>query len=90
MELWIVSSYFSETGKLLVGICNFYTFYLIIEPFSIRQNYCKMLVACASTSDPGVSATDDSIMAAGHIGTRDGDGPWPRMQSLLSYLNNTY
>ena len=90
MELWIVSSYFSETGKLLVGICNFYTFYLIIETFSIRQNYCKMLVACASTSDPGVSATDDSIMAAGHIGTRDGDGPWPRMQSLLSYLNNTY
>ena len=78
-----MSLYFSEIGKLQVGICYFYTFFLIIETFSIRQNYCKLLVAGAGTLDPGVSATDDSIMAARHNGTRDGDGPWPRMQSQL-------
>ena len=64
-----MSLYFSEIGKLQVGICYFYTFFLIIETFSIRQNYCKLLVAGAGTLDPGVSATDDSIMAARHIGT---------------------
>ena len=56
-----MSLYFSEIGKLQVGICYFYTFFLIIETFSIRQNYCKLLVAGAGTLDPGVSATDDSI-----------------------------
>ena len=81
MELWIVSSYFSETGKLLVGICNFYTFYLIIETFSIRYLSWRLAFAIV------LAELDCAERTKNHFGIKTFINPSLPLGTVVNALN---
>ena len=84
IELWIVSLYFSEIGKTVSR--NQLFLHILSYHWNILHSTKLLQVAggwCGHIRPRGLM-TASWLRGARHIGTRDGDGPWPRILDAVS------